>query len=135
MYSSYTVVLLLTCGSNEDPRFSDLDDLEFKLRRLREALPEELQLLAENTATHVFEVESPGIYIRIHALYQICIVEMARALPTQPFLLSQNPFFEMLHSFHESFLGASRARIPVAGFAAYSVSRSTYFSLRFHLLS
>jgi hypothetical protein len=131
MYSSYTIVLLLMCGSTEGPRDPDLDHFE------KEALPEELQLGPENTAAHLFEVESPGIYIRIHALYQLYIVEIERTRPTQPVVLRPmtEPFFKMLKTFQERQLATPRALIPIRGFAAYSISCSTYSSLFFHILS
>jgi hypothetical protein len=114
------------CGSEEGPRNLDLDYFETKLRCQKEALPEELQLEPENTAAYLFEVESPGIYIRIHALYQLCIVKMERTRPTQPVVLRPmtEPFFEMLKSFQEYQLATPRALIPIGGFAAYSMSYS-----------
>jgi hypothetical protein len=137
MYNSYTIVLLLMCGSKEGPQNLDLDYFETEMRCQKEALPEELQLEPENTAAHVFEVESPGIYIRIHALYQLCIVEMERTRPTQPAVLRPmtESFSEMLKSFQERQLATPRALIPIGGFATYSISCSTYSSLCFHILS
>jgi hypothetical protein len=125
------------CGSKEGPQNLDLDYFETKMRCQKEALPEELQLQPENTAAHLFEVESPGIYIRIHALYQLCIVEMERTRPTQPAVLRlmTEPFSGMLKSFQERQLVTPRALIPIGGFAAYSISCSTYSSLCFHILS
>jgi hypothetical protein len=129
----FTIVLLLMCGRKKGPRDLGLDYLETKMRCQKEALPEELQLEAENTAAHLFEVESPRIYIRIHALYQLCIVEMERTWPTQPVVLRPmtEPFFEMLKSFQERQLATPRALIPIGGFAAYSMICSTYTSLCF----
>jgi hypothetical protein len=137
MYNLYTIVLLLMCGSKEGPQNLDLDYFETEMRCQKEALPEELQLEPENTAAHLFEVESPGIYIRIHALYQLCIVEMERTRPTQPVVLRPmtEPFSEMLKSFQERQLATPRALIPIGGFAAYRISCSTYSSLYFHILS
>jgi hypothetical protein len=131
MYNSYTIVFLLMCGSKERLRDPDLDRFE------KEVLPEELQLRPENTVTHLYEVESPRIYIRIHALYQLCIVEIERTRPTQLVVLRPmtEPFFEMLKSFQERQLATPRALVPIAGFAAYSMSCSTYFSLCFHMSS
>ena len=98
MYNSYTIVLLLMCGSKERPRDLDLDRFESLQKK---ALPEELQLRHENTGTHLFEVESLRIYIRIHALYQLCIVKMEKAWPAQLVVLrlKTEPFFKMLKSF------------------------------------
>jgi hypothetical protein len=137
MYNSYTIVLLLMYGSKEGPRDPDLDYFETKICCQKEALPGELKLEPENTAAHIFEVESPGIYIRIHALYQLCIVEMEKTRLTQPIGLrpTTEPFFEMLQSFQKRRLATPRALIPIGGFAAYSMSCSTYSSLCFHILS
>jgi hypothetical protein len=129
MYNSYTMVLSLMCGSRRGPRDIDLDGFETKLRCQQEALPKDLQLLSENTSTHHFEVESSGLYIRLHALYHVCMLEMGEMSSKQPVALCHEPFFEMLKSFHESQMGAPRARVFVAGFAAYSISRSTYSPL------
>jgi hypothetical protein len=122
------------CGSKEGPRDLGLDHFETKMRCQKKALPEELQLEPENTATHLF-YESCGIYVRLHALYQVCMAEMGRKSSKQLVAQCCDPFFEMLKSFLESQTGAPRARIAVAGFAAYSISRSTRSSLRFHMSS
>ena len=135
MYNSYTIVLSLMYGSKKEHRDSDLDRFETRLRYQQEALPKELQLQSENTDAHLFDVESSGLYIRLHALYQVCMVEMGKMSSKQPVALCHEPFLGMLKSFHESQTGAPRARISVAGSAAYSASRSTCSSLRFHMLS
>jgi hypothetical protein len=124
------------CGSKGGPRDLDLDYFATRLRSQKEALPEELQLDPENTTSHLFNVESPRIYIRLHALYQLCILKMKRTRPTQPVVPRPmtEPFFEMLKSFQERQLATPRALIPIGGFAAYSMSCSTYSSLCFHIL-
>jgi hypothetical protein len=136
MYNSYTIVHLLMCGSKEGPRDLYLDYFATKLRCQKEALPEELQLDPENTTSHLFNVKSPRIYIRLHALYLLCIVGMERTRPTQPVVLRPmtEPFFKMLQSFQERQLATPHALIPIGGFAAYSMSCSTYSSLCFHIL-
>jgi hypothetical protein len=136
MYNSYTIVHILMCGSKEGPRDLDPNYFETKMRCQKEALPEELQLKPENTATHLFNLESPRIYIRLHALHQLCIVGRQRTRPTQPVVLRPmtEPFFEMLKSFQECQLATPRALIPIGGFAAYSISCSTYSSLFFRIL-